>query len=126
MLESMTQEIAGNKKALFDAKEDLELTRETRTSDVEFLRNLKVTCGDLDHQFEQRTKMRGEEIKAVSEAIAIVTDDDNADLLRKTVTLFQIDSVSSRSMARERMLRFRAVSVLQKLARQPDFDDLLS
>jgi hypothetical protein len=126
MLESMTQEQAANKKALFDAKEDLELTRETRSADVEYLRNLKVTCGDLDHQWEQRSKMRTEEIKAVSEAIAIITDDDNADMLRKTVTLLQTDSESSRSTAAERMLRFRAASVLKKMARQPDFDDLLS
>lgn len=125
MLESMTAELAGNKKALFDAKEDLELTRETRSADVEFLRNLKVTCGDLDHQWEQRSKMRSEEIKAVSEAIAIITEDDNADMLRKTVTFLQTDSASSEA-ATEKMRRFRAVSVLQKLARQPDFDDLLS
>jgi len=125
MLESMQAELAGNKKALFDAKEDLQLTRETRTADVEFLRNLKVTCGDLDHQWEQRSKTRSEEIKAVSEAIAIITEDDNADMLRKTVTLLQIDSVSSEQAA-EKMLRFRATSVLQKLARQPEFDDLLS
>merc|ERR1719407_295989 len=110
MLENMQKELASNKKALFDAKEELQLTRDTRTEDVKFLQNLKVTCGDLDHQFEQRTKMRTEEIKAVAEAIAIITDDDNADMLRKKVTLLQIDSVSSRSMARERMLRFRAVS----------------
>merc|ERR1719160_612144 len=126
MLESMTQELNSNKKSLFDAKEDLELTRETRSADVEFLRNLKVTCGDLDHQWEQRSKIRAEEIKAVSEAIAIITDDDNADMLRKTVTLLQTDSVSSRSTATERMLRFRATNVLQRLARQPDFDDLLT
>merc|ERR1719146_247742 len=124
MLESMQQEQASNKKALFDAKEDLQLTRETRTADVEFLRNLKVTCGDLDHQWEQRSKARGEEIKAVSEAIAVITEDDNADLLRKTVTFMQIISV--RSAAAERMLRSRAAGVLQKLARQPDFDDLLA
>jgi len=46
-------------------------------------------------------------------------------MLRKTVTLLQIDSVSSQQAA-EKMLRFRATSVLQKLARQPEFDDLLS
>jgi hypothetical protein len=126
MLESMLAESAANKKALFDAKEDLQLTRDTRSEDVEFLRNLKVTCGELDHEFELRTKARGEEIKGVSEAIAIITSDDNADLLRKTVTLLQLDSVSSRSAATERMLRYRASSVLQKLARQPDFDDLLA
>merc|ERR1719158_1376684 len=125
-LESMEQEFASNKKAKFDAQEDLDLTRETRSADVEFLRNLKVTCGDLDHQWEQRSKMRNEEIKAVSEAIAIITSDDNADMLRKTVTLLQTDSVSSRTTATERMLRFRAANVLQRFARQPDFDDLLS
>merc|ERR1719281_319348 len=112
MLEAMLQEHASNKKALFDAKEDLQLTRDTRSADVEFLRNLKVTCGDLDKQWEDRSKMRNEEIKAVSEAIAIITEDDNADLLRKTVTFVQIISV--RSAAAERMARSRAASVLQK------------
>merc|ERR1719238_1165936 len=34
MLESMEQEFAQNKKAVFDAKEDLELTRETRSADA--------------------------------------------------------------------------------------------
>lgn len=125
-LEAMEQEFAENKKANFDAKEDLELTRETRSADVEFLRNLKVVCGDLDHQWEQRSKTRSEEIKAVSEAIAIITEDDNADLLRKTVTFLQIGDVSVRSAAAERMLRSRAAGVLQRLARQPDFDDLLA
>merc|ERR1719321_382603 len=114
-LESMEQEFAANKKAKFDAKEDLQLTRETRTADVEFLRNLKVTCGDLDHQWEQRSKTRNEEITAVSEAIAIITEDDNADMLRKTVTFMQIISV--RSAAAERMARSRAASVLQRLTR---------
>jgi len=123
-LESMEQEFASNKKRKFDAGEDLALTRETRTADVEFLKNLKVTCGELDHEFEQRTKARNEEITAVGEAIAIITDDDNADLLRKTVTFLQIISV--RNAAAEQMMRSRAANVLRKLARQPDFDDLLA
>merc|ERR1719377_79971 len=84
-LEEMQQEHAANKKALFDAKEDLELTRKQRSADVEFLRNLKLTCNDLDKQFEERSKVRSEEITAVAEAIAIITEDDNADLLMKTV-----------------------------------------
>jgi hypothetical protein len=41
---------ADNQKALSDAKENLELTRDQRSKDVEFLRNLKLTCGDLDKQ----------------------------------------------------------------------------
>merc|ERR1719393_952055 len=66
-LESMQQDHAGNKKALYDAKEDLELTRKQRSEDVEFLRNLKLTCQDLDKQWEERSKTRSEEMKAVAE-----------------------------------------------------------
>merc|ERR1719171_2197378 len=120
-LEEMQQEHAANKKALFDAKEDLELTRKQRTADVEFLRNLKLTCNDLDKQMEDRSKARTEEIKAVAEALKIITEDDNADLLRKTVTLIQENSESQM----ERAMRSHAASLLRKAAQQPDFEDLI-
>merc|ERR1719243_138399 len=83
---------ADNQKALSDAKENLELTREQRSKDVEFLRNLKTTCMDLDKQWGERSKTRAAETQAVSEAIAIITADDNMDLLRQTVKLLQVDS----------------------------------
>merc|ERR1719446_994702 len=83
---------ADNIKALSDAKENLEMTREQRSKDIEFLQNLKVTCMDLDNQWEQRSKTRSAETKAVSEAIAIITEDDNMDLLRQTVKLLQVNS----------------------------------
>merc|ERR1719161_1058407 len=125
-LEEMLQEQADNKKALYDCKEDLEMTRQQRTEDVEFLRNLKVTCGDLDHQWEQRSKMRTEEIKAVSETIAIVTDDDARDLMSKTVTLIQTSShTASQTTTAERMMRMSAAAVLRRAMQQPEFDDLL-
>merc|ERR1719446_1065985 len=113
----MNQQFAGNKKALFDAKEDLEQTRATRSADVEYLRNLQTTCNDLDKQWADRSKMRNEEIKAVSEAIAIVTDDDARDLMAKTVTLLQ-ESEKSKMTEAERMLRSRAAESLQLAAKQ--------
>merc|ERR1719321_2141315 len=121
-LEDMQKEIADNKNALVDANDDREMTPQQRTEDVEFLKNLKVTCGDLDHQFELRTKMRGEEIKAVSETIAIVTDDDARDLMSKTVTFIQ---TSSKTTLAERAMRVSAASVLRRAMRLPDFDDLM-
>merc|ERR1719454_1053421 len=75
-------ELGKTKKKLSDDKEDLGLTREQQKADKEFLVKLKLTCNDLDHQFEQRTKTRGQEILAVQETIAILTEDDNADILR--------------------------------------------
>merc|ERR1719171_2987210 len=84
-LDSMEGDHARNQKALSDAKEALELVRATRSADVEFLRNLRVTCQGLDKAWEERTKTRGEELKAVSEAIAILTEDDAREHLAKTV-----------------------------------------
>merc|ERR1719181_2561959 len=83
-LDMMQDEYFTNKKGLIDAKEDLELTRAQLKKDKEFLQNLLLTCQDLDHQWEQRSKMRSEELLAVTEAIAIITEDDNRELLMKS------------------------------------------
>merc|ERR1740117_2762591 len=72
-LDSLEEEHAGNTKALSDAKEDLDITRKQRSADVKFLQNLKLTCQNLDREFEQRSKTRGEETKAVAEALSIIT-----------------------------------------------------
>merc|ERR1719465_365820 len=84
-LDEIEGEHANNQKALSDAKENLEMTRDQRSKDVEFLRNLKLTCQDLDKQWALRSKTRSEELKAVTETIAIVTEDDARELMRKTV-----------------------------------------
>eukprot|EP00747_Dinoflagellata_sp_TGD_P130797 gnl/TRDRNA2_/TRDRNA2_174877_c1_seq7.p1 gnl/TRDRNA2_/TRDRNA2_174877_c1~~gnl/TRDRNA2_/TRDRNA2_174877_c1_seq7.p1 ORF type:complete len:763 (+),score=281.47 gnl/TRDRNA2_/TRDRNA2_174877_c1_seq7:66-2354(+) len=122
-LDEMEEEHATNIKAKSDAKEDLELTRNQRTADVEFLRKLKLTCQDLDRQWAERSKTRAEEMKAVTETIAIVTSDDAKELMGKTVTLLQVQSESEM-----RATRVRVSARLSKAAAQPIFeaDDLLA
>merc|ERR1719329_281291 len=93
-LDTMEAESAANAKALADAEEDYELTTGKRASDVEFLRNLRLTCQDLDRQWAERSKTRGQEIKAVGEALTILTSDDNREHLAKTVTFLQEKSIS--------------------------------
>jgi len=112
---------ADNMKALSDAKENLELCREQRSKDVEFLQNLKVTCMDLDQQWAIRSKTRAQETQAVSEALKIITEDDAMDLLRNTVALVQVDAESQM-----RVRRVRAMAALRNAAKAPGFDDLLS
>merc|ERR1719345_415855 len=121
-LDELEGENAANIKALSDAKEDLELTRKQRSADVEFLRNLKVTCQDLDSQWEKRSTTRTEELKAVAETMAILTEDDSMDMLRKTVTLLEEEG----GVARAR--RSKAVEALRRAAQEPmfDADDLLA
>merc|ERR1711975_193564 len=124
-LDAMEAEDAGNAKALSDAKEDLELTRKQRSADVEFLRNLRVTCQNLDREWEQRSKTRSQEIAAVSEALAIITEDDNREMLYKSTSFLQEMATSEMQMRRN-----KAASALRRASESPDFDfdadDLLS
>lgn len=126
-LDEMQTEDASNRKALSDAKEDLTLTREQRSADVKFLANLQTQCNDLDTQWEKRSKTRGAETLAVSEAIAILTEDDNREHLARTVAFVQeraeVTASSESGASRE-----RAASVLRRASNTPGFeaDDLLA
>merc|ERR1711957_938376 len=69
-----------------------------RSADVEFLRNLKLTCDDLDRQWEKRTTTRAAEMKAVGETLVILTEDDNHEQLKKGgVSLLQLSSTAMRA-----------------------------
>jgi hypothetical protein len=121
---------AGNQKALSDAKENLQLTTDQRAADVEFLRNLKLTCNDLDAQWEARSKTRSDEIVAVAETITILTSDDNHEQLKaggvammQSMSLLQVDETSAM-----RARRVKAADALRAAAQAPAFegDDLLA
>merc|ERR1719379_1742490 len=75
-LDNAKSELAESMKVLAESKEELEKTRDVRAADVEFLRNLKMQCMDIDKQWELRQRRRADETAAVSEAIGILTDDD--------------------------------------------------
>jgi len=124
-LDSLEENYAANLKALADAEEDYELSTGKRASDVEFLRNLKLTCGDLDKQWAERSATRGAEIKAVGEALSVLTDDDNREHLAKTVSLLQLRSVSD---SVSQLRRSNAMAVLRTAMRDPGFktDDLMA
>jgi len=124
-LDEMQMEDAGNSKALSDAKEDLENTRNQRSEDVEFLQNLKLTCNDLDTQWEKHSKTRSAETQAVAEAIAVLTEDDNREMLAKSVSLLQVVSSAAAETAARRL---GAAEALRRAADSPDFeaDDLLA
>jgi len=129
-LDQMEGEHATNQQALSDANEDLDLTRKQRSSDVEFVRNLKLTCDDLDKEWERRSETRSEELKAVTEAIAILKTDDNHELLARSVSLLQErqERQGSAGEATVRARRVKAAEALRRAAGAPDFDadDLLA
>jgi hypothetical protein len=100
--DTKTQELADTDEKLAQSKTDLEDTRETLSADQQFLMSLKETCQMTDQEFEERTKTRAEEMKAVSEAIAVLTSDDAHDTFSSTFNFLQVKE--TRRQTAERML----------------------
>lgn len=123
-LDEMEEEYAANTKALSDAKEDFGTTQEQRSADVKFLRDLKLKCKDLDREYAKRSKARGDEVKAVSETISILTEDDARTLFNKKMgsaaSFLQKKATNTAAM----QARSRAAMVLLKAAKKqmPDLD----
>merc|ERR1719262_707077 len=82
-----------------EAKEGLENTRKALEADTAFLASLKQKCTTMDEDWEARSKMRGEEIAAVSETIAFLTEDDAKDLFSKSLGFLQMHAEVQRSAA---------------------------
>jgi len=82
--DAKTAQLGDTVERLAQAKADLKDTTNTLAADTKFLADLKTRCGDMDAEFAMRSKMRQEEITAVSEALNILTEDEARDQFTKT------------------------------------------
>merc|ERR1719217_1760871 len=114
LVDTKTVELAEAKEKNAQSKQDLEDTNAQKKADTEFLQNLKLKCQNADHEYEQRQKTRNEELKAVSETIAIITDDDARDLMSKATFFLQ----TSRSTSRRQMTADRIATSLRKAGKK--------
>merc|ERR1719327_1763922 len=90
------QELAKAKENAANDKEDLDDTQATLAADTEFLAKLKEQCAAIDAQWEERSKMRSDEIAAVGETINILTDDDARDQFNAAGTFMQLRAQAKR------------------------------
>lgn len=67
------------------AKQELEDIQNALTIDDQFLMEVKAHCAATRAEYERRTKMRGEELQAVSEAVKILTEDQARDTFSKVM-----------------------------------------
>jgi chromosome segregation ATPase len=82
-VESKTVELAKSNQGVANDKESLDDTEDALAADQEFLADLKKRCANFDEEFAARKKLRTEEITAVSETIAILTDEEAQDTFVK-------------------------------------------
>jgi hypothetical protein len=110
------KELGAAKEKNARSKEDLRNTEDALEADSIFLTDLKKKCASMDADWAARSKMRGEELTAVSETIVILTNDEANDALTKTTDLVQraTSMIQVRAEAmREARLRAEAVKLLK-------------
>jgi septal ring factor EnvC (AmiA/AmiB activator) len=99
-IDEKKQLLASTDETLAQSKEDREDTQAGLSSDEKFLLKLKETCKSTDSEWEERQRMRQEEIGACAKAIAILASDDARDQFSKTFNSFlQVSHSSLRSQA---------------------------
>merc|ERR1719498_241097 len=67
------------------AKADLESTTKAVAEDTDFKANLAKNCATKQKEWDERCKLRAEEIKAISETIEMLNSDDALELFKKTL-----------------------------------------
>jgi len=122
-VDSKTAELADTDEKNAQAKQDIEDTRDALSADNRFLMDLKEKCRVTDAEWEERSKTRGEEIQAVSEAISILSDDDAHDMFSKTLGFPQVKLVAGSSVERARA---KAVAILNDAASKAHSSELSS
>merc|ERR1719158_754232 len=94
------------------AKADLESTTKAVAEDTEFKANLAKNCAVKQKEWDERCKLRAEEIKAISETIDLLNSDDALELFKKAIpsaaASFIQTSATTRSQSR------RASELLRK------------
>lgn len=112
-LSEMALEKAARAKRVAELSRQKEDTEAQLGDDISFLANVKKACSDKDAEWEERIRLRGEELKGIAEAIAILHSDDARDTFTRSFAEFvQVKSTTKHCAQR----KARAVALLQQLA----------
>merc|ERR1719265_1982005 len=67
------------------AKADKESTEKALAEDIEFKANLAKNCASKQKEWDERCKLRAQEIEAISDTIKLLNSDDALELFKKTL-----------------------------------------
>merc|ERR1719311_989151 len=123
LIDTKTVELAKAKEINAHGKEDLADTRAQLSADNEFLSNLNLKCDNAEKEYNDRCKVRNEELTAVAETIAILNDDDAKDQFNKAGfgTFIQLSSRTMRKSQRDRERAAKMLSQAGKHFHKPAF-----
>merc|ERR1719492_467896 len=97
-LETKIERVARIGLEIVEMKEDLDDTSKALIEDKKFLAELEKDCGTKEEEWNERCKIRAEELLAIGDTIKILNDDDALDLFKKTLpssSLLQMQRTSA-------------------------------
>jgi len=118
MIEDKTQRVGESGVKVVEMAEDLEDTKEDLAADQKFLAELEKGCSTKEAEWAERSKIRSQELVALSETIKILNDDDALELFKKTLpgsASFMQVSVTHRDVVAH------AVSMLHNFGHTKDY-----
>merc|ERR1719427_626865 len=84
-IEKKTQRSGELAVKIVEGKNDVKDTTEALSEDEQFQLHLRRDCGNKEKEYNERVKIRAEEIVALQETVKILNDDDALDLFNKTL-----------------------------------------
>merc|ERR1719440_58681 len=124
-IETKTARSGEVKVEVVQAKADLGATEKAVAEDTDFKANLKKNCATKQKEWDERQKLRAQEIEAISETIELLNGDDALELFKKTLpsasaflqtaTATRSQLRSARALVSKAMLRDTAHSVRKHL-----------
>jgi len=111
-VESKTARVGELAVSVVQAKADLEDTKDAMAEDEKFKAELASSCATKSKEWDERQKLRAEEVEAISDTIEMLNGDDALELFKKTLpsaSAFLQLSVTVKSQQR------RAATLLRRL-----------
>merc|ERR550514_460427 len=96
------------------AKADLEKTEKALAEDIEFSANLAKNCATKQKEWDERCKLRAEEIEAISDTIEMLNSDDALELFKKTLPSAAAASAFIQTSMGTRSQQRRAMTLIRK------------
>mmetsp|Transcript_110659 Transcript_110659/g.263852 ORF Transcript_110659/g.263852 Transcript_110659/m.263852 type:complete len:682 (-) Transcript_110659:62-2107(-) len=95
LLAKLEKEHAARGQAIANSKEELESLKAQVEADEKLIPEVQTALEDKKSQFDERSSYRLGELKAIGEAVSMLTDDANRDLFASSFSFLQLSSVSA-------------------------------
>merc|ERR1719456_1688695 len=91
------------------AKADLESTTKAVAEDTDFKANLKKNCATKQKEWDERCKLRAQEVEAISDTIELLNGDDALELFKKTMPSAASAFIQTATATRSQLRSARAL-----------------